>query len=158
MKTLCTISKDELKFTFHHSQLLTKYQKHILNVLDCSNELLNYSTSSSLPSSQIFAVPSQSSPKLLKPVRHNCFLWDFSWWTVTLASLRGTAQKPSGINEIAYLNELVGMLTEDLRVLLHFFLITAFGSLDENQQWHIGLQERIWYMIHYCLPELWLKK
>lgn len=69
---------------------------------------------------------------------------------------------PLGLNEMRELNEgvlyvthlhqLVGVFAEDLCILLNLFFITALGRLYQHQQRHIGLQERVRYVVHNSLP------
>ena len=55
---------------------------------------------------------------------------------------------------MTYLDQLVGVLAEHLRILLDLLLVATLGSLDEHQQWHVGLQERVGDVVHHRLPQL----
>ena len=46
------------------------------------------------------------------------------------------------------------MLLEDLCVFFHLSLVPSFSSLDQHQERHIGLQERIANMVHHRLAQL----
>lgn len=54
----------------------------------------------------------------------------------------------------AYLNQFVGVLTENLGIFLHLLFITILGSLDQYQQWNIGLQKRVRHVVHHSLSQL----
>lgn len=56
---------------------------------------------------------------------------------------------------MTHLYQLVGMLLEHLRVLLHITLITGLGRLHQHQQWHVGLQEGITHVVHHRLAQLY---
>lgn len=56
--------------------------------------------------------------------------------------------------DVTHLHQLVGMLAEDLGILLHLLFVAALGGLDEHQQGHVGLQERVGDVIHDRLPQL----
>ena len=53
-----------------------------------------------------------------------------------------------------YLDELVGVLLEDARVLLDAILVTALGGVDQYQQRHVRLQEAVAHVIHHRLAQL----
>lgn len=55
---------------------------------------------------------------------------------------------------VAYLDELVGVLTEDLGIFLHFLLVAVLGRFDEDQERHVGLQEGVGHVVHHCLSQL----
>lgn len=57
-----------------------------------------------------------------------------------------------------HLDQLVGVLTEHLCILLDFFLIAIFGSFNQDKQGNVGLQERVRDMVHYSFAQLWKRK
>lgn len=53
-----------------------------------------------------------------------------------------------------YLDELVGVLAEHLRVLLHLLLVAVLGGFDQDQQGDVGLQEGVGDVVHHSFTEL----
>lgn len=55
---------------------------------------------------------------------------------------------------LCYLNQLVGMFTENLCILLNFFLISVLCSFNQNEKRHICFQKGIWNMVHNSFAKL----
>lgn len=58
------------------------------------------------------------------------------------------------MENLHYLNQLVGMLAEHLCILLDFFLVAVFGSFNQDEQGNVGLQEGVRDMVHYGFAQL----
>ena len=54
----------------------------------------------------------------------------------------------------AHLDEFVGVLHEDLGVLLHLSLIPGLGRLYQYLERDVGLQERVAHVVHHRLTQL----
>ena len=53
-----------------------------------------------------------------------------------------------------HLNEFISVFLEDLCVLLYFVFVPTLGSIDEDEQWNVRLQEGVAHVINDSLAQL----